>query len=901
MLTRPRTTAACLWDVLATPDDPRDPLATMHLVAALPTRPVALELAGEHERVRLLARAWEAATGQALVAALYSAFPQARLAPVAPADDPARPAGPGEHACAVEFTLREPEQFPLRTYDRDAAELQGDPLAVLVRAFDGLAPGERLLLRLTLQPAPRGWAARYRRAARQRLATMRERTGEHDGRDGGGLAINLLLMGLVLAGTLALVAWRRGGLPLAAWWMAMPTHHPLAIGLAAGLLLAGPVVLVVLLWHRLFGTPELPTGDLLTRKLEAPGCLTRLQVTAWGPDRVRVRDRLDQVAALLALYERSDGNALVPRRARPASGPAPLRRWPLWRARVLNAYELAGLWGSIGALADAGALVRTGARRRRPSRRSPDGVRWLADGCPLGTSDQGGVSMPIAFPDDLFGQPTLILGKTRMGKSTALGHLLAHAMRDPARAVVLIDPHGDLAQTVLGLVPPSRQAELVAIDLADPDHAVGFNLFDVTTGRAPATIVADMLSSLRRLWPDTWGPRMELILRHAALALTHANLVLPPSQQFTILHVEPLLQNAPFRLTVLDRLCADLPTRDWWRSYYDQLPPRERDEYINPVLTKMALFSTLPTARRILGQPCGRLDLTAAVLAGRIVIVRLAKGVVRADLAGLVGALLGEYIDLAIEGQAGIAPDQRRPVLVAIDELQVLAGIDYARLLRELRKYGGGFLLCTQEFGSLEAAQPGVRSLFFGNVDGLLVFRVAEAEGRLLAGALDERFSPIDLANLPQGVCAAKLSERGQPAPAFSLRVHPPLVGDAALAADLWRASGRRWGRPVAEAEALVAAGQARVAELERLAIKQAAPAQTQARGQTASRAATHPATPVTGSAPEARQLALLPAAGAGPATPTPIPATAIAAKGGTRRSKRPPRAGRQSADSPTS
>jgi hypothetical protein len=452
MPTRSRRPAARLWDVLATPDDPRDPLATTHLVAALPARPVALEIAGEHERVRLLARAWDPAAGDALAVALYAAFPQAELRPVAPADDPARPAGPGQRARAVEFALREPEQFPLRTYDRDAAERQGDPLAVLVRAFDGLAPGERLVLRLTLRPAPRGWADRYRRAERRRASAPRERAGGRDGR-GGDLAFNLLLMGLVLAGTLALVGWRRGGpawTALAAAWAALPTHHPVALGLAAGLLVAGPVVLATLAWRRLVGLPELPPGDLLTRKLEAPGCLARLHVTAWGPDRRRVRERLDRVAALLALYERSDGNALVPRRARPAPGPAPLRRWPRWRARVLNAYELAGLWGSVGALADAGPLVRAGARRRRPPRSAPDGGRWLADGCPLGVSEQGGVATPVCFPDDLLGQPTLLLGKTRMGKSTALGHLLAHAMRDPRRAVVLIDPHGDLADAVPG-------------------------------------------------------------------------------------------------------------------------------------------------------------------------------------------------------------------------------------------------------------------------------------------------------------------------------------------------------------------------------------------------------------------------------------------------------------------
>ena len=149
---------------------------------------------------------------------------------------------------------------------------------------------------------------------------------------------------------------------------------------------------------------------------------------------------------------------------------------------------------------------------------------------------------------------------------------------------------------------------------------------------------------------------MELMLRQAALALVHANRALPPDQQFTLLHVEPFLQDAGFRRVVLDDLCDGLFTRGWWSSYYDKLSAHEREEYINPVLTKMALFSTMPTARRILGQPRSTLDLAAAILGGAIVVVKLAKGQVKADLAGLVGALLGEYVDLAIEGQAGRPP-----------------------------------------------------------------------------------------------------------------------------------------------------------------------------------------------------------------------------------------------------
>ena len=305
--------SATLWDVLAPADDPRDPLATMHLVAALPDRPVALELAGEHARLRLLARAADARGARALAGAVYAAFPQAELRPCSPDDDPARPAGPGERAAAREFVLREPEALPLRTFDRADAERQGDPLAVLARAFDGLAPGERLVLRLTLRPAPRGWARGYLRAARAQAAPRADRPAR------GALAGDLALMGLILLVTLALVAWKQHGGSLAslvALWAALPTHHPVLLGLAAGLLVGAPAALVALLARRLFAAPEPPPADLLARKLDTPGCLARVHVLAVGPDRRRLADHLDRVAAALRLYERADGNGFRARRAR---------------------------------------------------------------------------------------------------------------------------------------------------------------------------------------------------------------------------------------------------------------------------------------------------------------------------------------------------------------------------------------------------------------------------------------------------------------------------------------------------------------------------------------------------------------------------------------------------------
>jgi hypothetical protein len=257
-------------------------------------------------------------------------------------------------------------------------------------------------------------------------------------------------------------------------------------------------------------------------------------------------------------------------------------------------------------------------------------------------------------------------------------------------------------------------------------------------------------------------------------------------------------------------------------SYYNRLSVRLREEMINPVLTKLATFATLTAAQHLIGQPRTTLDLGQAVMDGKIVIANLARGVIGGDLAALLGALLVSAVDLAIERQATLPERARRSVLVAIDELQTLPAVDYARLVGELRKYGGGFLLATQTLTGLDRLDPTLRPLLLGNCEALLGFRVAAEDAALLTAEFDELVTAVDLTNLERGCAYLKASERGQPAPATWLRVHPPIAPDLPLAANL-ADQGQCLGVPAATAVAAIAAGRARVKELADLAIAAAA------------------------------------------------------------------------------
>ena len=130
-------------------------------------------------------------------------------------------------------------------------------------------------------------------------------------------------------------------------------------------------------------------------------------------------------------------------------------------------------------------------------------------------------------------------------------------------------------------------------------------------------------------------------------------------------------------------------------------------------------------------------------------------------------------------------------MLVAIDELQALPAVDYARLVGELRKYGAGFLLATQTLAGLDRLDPTLRPLLLGNCEALLGFRTSAEEAALLARELDGLVTAADLTNLERGCAYLKASERGQPAPATWLRVHPP----AARTSRWRRRCGRTGGR----------------------------------------------------------------------------------------------------------
>ncbi len=766
--------------------------ATANFLASMATsRPFALEIAGTSDARWLLVRAYDAVTLHQLEQQLIAAYPQAQLRQVDldryPSADPLTPRS-HEASGVCELALEEPEYLPLRTFGDGAAgdsrPMQSDPVVGIVNALR-VPDGRRAVAQLALAPAPRGWAKPHQQLIAQEEA--RRRMPSLETASWSGIATPIFaFFGIVSL----MLGWRWYG--DGEWWK---------IALVAGLGMAG--VAAVFLYLRRSGQTLPIDPDQIRAKITPPAYTARLQLAVFGPASASAAEmgaHLRRIAGAYGQFSLSTGNTLGPRKA---SG-SDLRVLAPCSAQRLNIFELAGLWHPPLTGADVPLVERTGFRRSLPM---PDVVRT---GCRIGVSEHQGHSMAVHLPDELLRRHMLLVAKTRRGKSSLMLRVATHLMRahDPLLgppAVLLVDPHRDLAQAALGLVPEERRKDVVYLDLTDTDFPFGLNLLDAGLGWDRDKAVHNTLDIMRRQWENFWGPRMRLVFEFALQTIYEANRALclasPDGRrrQYTLLDVAPLLIDPMYRRHVLASV-QDRKIKEYWANEFEKLDRTTQIASITPVLTKVERFAASMIARRVVGQPASTIDPAAWLRNGSIVIVNTAKGVVGEDTAALIGATLLNLMNVVVSEQASLPEDQRHRIAILVDEFQTMPGAGYEMTLGELNKYGANLVLATQTLSTIDVLDReegrDLKGNLFGNLDGLFTFNMSAEDATYLVAELGEPFVEQDLLSLPEHTCYARISARGVPQPPFSVVLDPPCQSDPRVAALLAQSSAALYGRP---------------------------------------------------------------------------------------------------------
>ncbi len=319
-----------------------------------------------------------------------------------------------------------------------------------------------------------------------------------------------------------------------------------------------------------------------------------------------------------------------------------------------------------------------------------------------------------------------VIGASGSGKTKFLESLIRQDI-DAGQGCGVIDPHGDLIEDLKGYLAVVGQSKgeawlrerVVLIDLADPYQTVAFNPIEQLPGVPAGEQAAELISSFRKIWSDSWGVRMEDLLRNSLIALSEA--------QLSLVELPPFLTDTGFRTQVVSQLTHPI-ARDYFKRF-SQLSDRARLTWSEPVLNKINALLANDRVRVLLAARKSTFNLREVIDSGKILLVKLDKGRLK-DAADLLGSLILSKLQLAVFSRSDTPAPLRRNFYLYVDEFQNFAGDNFAVFLSEARKYGLSLVLAHQTLAQIPTE---LQSLILGNAGIQVVFRVNRRDAERVA------------------------------------------------------------------------------------------------------------------------------------------------------------------------
>jgi hypothetical protein len=381
------------------------------------------------------------------------------------------------------------------------------------------------------------------------------------------------------------------------------------------------------------------------------------------------------------------------------------------------------------------------------------------------------------------------IGKTGVGKSTLL---LNMAISDIQRGngLCVIDPHGDLVETILNHIPKERVDDVIYFNPKDRDYPIGFNPLKSVHPNFYNLVASGLISTFKKIWSESWGPRLEYILKFCLLTL----LEYPDA---TLIDIQPLLTNAKFRENVL-RYVKNQHTIAFWKDEFEKYNSIFRNESISPILNKTGVFITSKILRNIVGQQTRTFRMQNVIDGKKILLVNLSKGEIGEDVSAILGNIIINSIQLSASYRATIPEKDRVPFYLYIDEMHSFVSLSLIDILSEARKYKLSIFLTHQY---LDQINEKIRNAILGNVGTLLSFRVGAKD----ADVLEKEFHPIfnihDLINLPRYTMYLKLMINGASSRPFSAFSLPPTISNESHKQEIIEVSRKKYSRNLEEIE----------------------------------------------------------------------------------------------------
>ncbi len=433
------------------------------------------------------------------------------------------------------------------------------------------------------------------------------------------------------------------------------------------------------------------------------------------------------------------------------------------------------------------------------SKRAPAPEKVPTSGLYLGRSVFRGITRPIYLAEDDRRRHMYIIGRTGTGKSELLKSLMLQDIL-AGKGLCFIDPHGDAAEEMLSLIPPSRAEDVIYFDPSDIERPFGLNMLEAYTEQQKHFVVASIIGLMYKLFDPNHtgiiGPRFEHGIRNAMLTVMSQ----PDS---TFVEVMRVLTDPAFVQELLPRV-SDPVVRRYWTDQIAQTSDFHKSEVLDYTVSKFGRFVTNKMMRNIIGQSKSSFDLRKVMDEGKILIMNVSKGRIGEENSNFLGLILVPKILAAAMSRADVPMERRRDFYLYVDEFQNFATDTFADILSEARKYRLNLVVANQFIGQIG---EDLKNAVFGNVGTVIAFRVGVTDANYLQHEFSPIFSENDLVNIESPHAYIKTIANGEPVVPFSLDTTKDLVKwkgmlNGQVGQAIKELSRLKFGRDVAEVEA---------------------------------------------------------------------------------------------------
>lgn len=344
---------------------------------------------------------------------------------------------------------------------------------------------------------------------------------------------------------------------------------------------------------------------------------------------------------------------------------------------------------------------------------------------------------------------TYVLGATGSGKTTLLSQMIKQDILS-GKGLCVVDPHGQLVEELLGLIPKERLQDVIWFAPDDTEWPIAINLLELPNqAELPASqiqkqksLIASQINSIFQKFYDAkyFGPRMEYILRNAVLTVLE-------TPEPTLLTVLDILTKAHVRKQVVASLKNQV-LKDFWRYEFEKLGSLQKNQAVSPITNKIGGLLSSPINYQILTQPKSSLDFDDVINEGKILLCDLSKGKIGEDETSFFGSLIIAKIQLAALRRIHIPENERRDFFLYVDEFQNFATTTFSELVSEARKYRLATILAHQSISQIEDRD--IVKVILANMGSVICFKTANPEDeQFMLPLFSPEVAKHEIMNLP--------------------------------------------------------------------------------------------------------------------------------------------------------